>query len=197
MTMGRERITRLLGELRAGRGEVLPELVEGVLAELKEMAHGALRRERAHALQTTELVNEAWLRLAGGQALDFECRAHFFQAAATAMRRVLVDAARRRKAIKRGAGAEPLPTGLAELAALAPALADDDWNDVEALHDALARMEREPVFATKGRVVELRFFAGLTIEQTAEVMGCSPATVKRDWEFCRSWLAREMGRARG
>ena len=185
-------ITRWLDEVRAGHAEALPRLVDGVLNELRAMAHAALRRERRSALQTTELVNEAWLRIAGERPLDFECRAHFFHAAATAMRRVLVDAARRRKAAKRGGGVVEAAESADELLALAAPLAEHDWEEIEALHKALERLEQEPSLAAKGRVVELRFFAGLTIEQVAEVLDRSAASVKRDWEFCRAWLAREI-----
>lgn len=193
-------ITRLLGDVRAGRADAIDALANQVLAELRAMAHAQLRRERAAALQTTELVNEAWLRLAGDGPPDFASRAHFFHAAATAMRRVLVDLARRRRAAKRGAGVEAVAAGdaLDSLAgSMTAALDADGAGDVEALHAALSRLEQLPGLAERARVVELRWFAGLTVPQVAEILQRSAASVKRDWEFCRAWLARELAAGRG
>jgi RNA polymerase sigma factor (TIGR02999 family) len=160
-------------------------LYEIVYAELRSLAATALRREfHAHTLQPTALVSEAYLRLAPSDG--WENRAHFFGAAAQAMRRVLVDYARHRNAAKRGDGAVRVTlTGL-DL----PAATQDV--DVEALDDALRELRGEEPRAEQ--VVTLRYFAGLSVDETAEALAISPATVKRDWEFARSWLyARLQG----
>jgi len=159
--------------------------------ELRSLAADFLRRERAdHTLQPTALVHEAYLRLAGGSGLRFENRAHFFGAAATAIRRVLVEHARRRARVKRGGGAKRFD--LADVEATATrgdggALPDDVLITVD---DALARLgEFAPELA---RVVELRFFAGMTIPETARLLGVSETTIQRDWRLARAWLRGEL-----
>jgi RNA polymerase sigma factor (TIGR02999 family) len=138
-----------------------------------------------HPLQTTALVNEAYLRLVDVRSVRWQNRGHFLAVAAKAMRRVLVEAARARRAQKRGGDVRLVPLAEEEIPAAAPAL------DVEALDEALAALARtEPRTA---QVVELRYFGGLTVEEAANVLGVSPETVLRDWKFARHWLVRELG----
>jgi RNA polymerase sigma factor (TIGR02999 family) len=155
-----------------------------VYEELRRLAHHYMRGEReAHTLQTTALVNEAYLRLAGIDGLQWRDRAHFFAMAATLMRRVLVDHARQRGRDKRGAGVSV--TSLDDHAiAATPAV------DVVALDEALERLAA--VDPQQSRVVELRFFAGLSVQETAEALGISAATVKRDWSTAKLWLYNEL-----
>jgi RNA polymerase sigma factor (TIGR02999 family) len=180
-------ITELLEA--AGRGEPRAQarLLEAVYADLHKLAAAQMRRERpGHTLQPTALVNEAYLRLVDGQ-VAWENRRHFFGAAAEAMRRVLVDHARRRGAEKRG--------GDLERVTLMDLEVPDQRQDLDLveLDDALRLLaEHDERLA---RLVELRFFAGLSIEQTAEVLGISPATAKRDWAYARAWLFDRMGGA--
>jgi RNA polymerase sigma factor (TIGR02999 family) len=178
-------VTDLLVRWRNGEPGALDQLVPLVYAELRELARHYLRQERAgHTLQPTALVHEAYLRLARESDAGFNNRIHFLGAAANVMRRVLVDHARRRKAIKRGAG-EPvvdldqsLATGI------------DANVDLLALDEALDRLaERSPAPA---RVVELRYFGGLSVAETADLLGVAPITVKRHWAFARVWLYREL-----
>jgi len=166
-----------------------------VYEELRGMAHRELRAERPDLLlHTTALVHEAYLRLCREVEPRLESRAHFFQAAATAMRRILVDEARRRLAAKRGGGAERVPLGRAEGLEADRGLDAGAIERVEVLDRALKNLEARPRIGEKTKVVELRFFAGLSIEDTARVLGLSPATVKRDWNFARAWLRREIDR---
>ena len=152
--------------------------------ELRRLAHHYMRGEReGHTLQTTALVNEVYLRLAGIDALRWRDRAHFFAMAATLMRRVLVDYARQRGREKRGAGVSVVSL---DENAVAPTPAVD----VVALDGALERLAA--VDPQQSRVVELRFFAGLSVEETAEALGVSPATVKRDWATAKLWLYNEL-----
>ncbi len=143
-----------------------------------------MRRERTgHTLQATALVSEAFLRLAGGSDIQWQGRAHFFGVAARLMREVLVDYARRHASVKRDGGAR---------VSLTPdiAIAGDRHEDVLAMHEVLARLET--LDARQARIVELRFFAGLSVTEIAEVMGISPPTVKREWASARAWLHREI-----
>lgn len=182
--MSRSRISILLQAATGGDGQAYEELVPLIYDELRAMADGQLRRERPdHSLQPTELVSEAYLRLADG-APGFQNRAHFFGAAATAMRRVLVDHARRRAAEKRGGDQRQVTFEDLALPAAEPSV------DIVALDEALTALEAED--ARLARVVEMRFFVGLSIEDTAERMGVSTATVKRDWTYARAWLAEWM-----
>jgi RNA polymerase sigma factor (TIGR02999 family) len=176
----------------AGRGDprASQALLPLVYDELRRLAERRLAREPAGAtLQATALVHEAWLRLVGddGAPGDWGSRGHFFGAAAQAMRRILVERARARRAVKRGGGAARVT--LAEDAWAAPVPDEDLLALDEALERLSARDER------KARVVLLRHFAGLTVEETAAALGVSPATVKSDWAFARAWLARELGGA--
>jgi RNA polymerase sigma-70 factor, ECF subfamily len=180
-------VTRLLGAAGGGDREALERLYESVYAELRTMAESGMRRERgAHTLQPTALVNEVYVRLAASST--WENRRHFFGAAAQAMRRILVDHARRKYAEKRGAGLERVT--LTDLDVSAP---EEDL-DVLAINDALDRLAGEdPRLA---EVVNLRFFVGMSIEETAQAMETSPATVKRDWAFARAWLIEQVDKAK-
>jgi RNA polymerase sigma factor (TIGR02999 family) len=181
-------VTRLLQEWRSGRQDALDRLMPLVYDELHLMASRHLAHEwRVGSLQTTALVNEAYLKLVGQRQVDWQNRAHFFALAATLMRRILVDSARREQRQKRGAGVSPVPL---DDAAAAPQPVALDTVDALALDAALTRLaELDP---DQARIVELRFFGGLTVEETAEVVGISPATVKREWALAKGWLYREL-----
>jgi RNA polymerase sigma-70 factor (ECF subfamily) len=181
-------VTALLQEARAGKAEALDALLPVVYAELRRVAAAYVRRERpGQTLQATGLVHEAYLRLMRDRNVHWENRAHFCAIAANSMRQILVERARARGAAKRGGAWNRLT--LDEGAAKAP----EPVVDVEALDQALARLaERDP---DQARLVELRYFGGLTIEETAGVLGVSPATVKRSWMVARAWLKKELGGA--
>jgi RNA polymerase sigma-70 factor (ECF subfamily) len=182
-------VTHLLQEWRAGDDAALDRLIPLVYQELRGMARRCLRGERApDALQPTALVNEAYLRLVGSHRVEWRDRAHFFAVAATLMRRVLVDEARKRHALKRGGDCTRI--ALSEEVA-APAEQDVD---LLALDDALERLAEEA--PRKARVVELRYFGALTIEETAAVLGVSIDIVKRDWRSAKLWLTRALKEAR-
>jgi RNA polymerase sigma-70 factor, ECF subfamily len=177
--------SRLLDDVRRGDRAAMEKLVPLVYDQLHDIASRQMRQEREnHTLQPTALVHEAFLRLTGGEPISFDDRAHFLRTASQTMRRVLVDHARARQAAKRGGA---LRVTLDEqLVAVAPA---QDL-DLLALDDALVRLgAAEPRCA---QVVELRFFAGLEVTEAARVLGVSPATVKRDWQFAKAWLEREL-----
>ena len=179
-------VTELLVRWRGGDREALEELMPLVYEELRRLAHHYLRQERSdHTLQSTALVHEAYLRLAGQNPPQWQNRAHFFGIAAHIMRQILVEYARGRNAAKRGGG-NALTLTLDE----AVALPQGTDVDVVALDKALSELSDLDV--QQSRIVELRFFAGLTIEDTSEVLGISPATVKRDWVTARAWLFRAM-----
>jgi RNA polymerase sigma factor (TIGR02999 family) len=181
-------ITDLLNRWHGGDGAAFDELMPLVYGELRAMAAGLLRSERpGHLLETGALVHEAYLRLVDQTRINWNGRAHFFGAAATVMRRILVDQARRRLASKRGAGAAHESLDLALAVAFEPDL------DVLALNEALDRLsEADQQLA---RLVEMRYFAGLTIEETADILGVSAPTVKRDWSVARAWLSRQLSKA--
>jgi RNA polymerase sigma factor (TIGR02999 family) len=180
-------ITRLLQEWQGGDAHALERLIPLVYQELHTLASRYLSRERRdHTLQTTALVNEAYLRLVGRDA-HWQNRAHFFGVAAQVMRRILVDHARRDGRVKRGGGAPHL--ALADLD-VPSAATPVDAVDAYALDQALSRLEA--LDPDQGRIVELRYFGGMTIEETATVMGLSTATIKRDWAVARAWLYREL-----
>jgi RNA polymerase sigma factor (TIGR02999 family) len=177
-------VTRLLVRWTDGDGAALDELMPLVYDELRRLAQAYLRRESVgHTLQSTALVHEAYIRLID-QRVSWQNRAHFFAIAAQSMRRILVDHARSRNAAKRGDGAcrVTLDEGLIE--------AQQRDVDVIALDEALTNLAK--LDPQQGQIVELRFFAGLSIEDTAEVLKISPATVKRDWAMAKAWLYREM-----
>jgi RNA polymerase sigma factor (TIGR02999 family) len=180
-------VTKLLQGWRGGDREDLEALLPLVYDELRRLAHHYLRNERPdHTLQSTALVHEAYFRLVGQELPQWESRAHFFAIAAQLMRQILVDYARRRRTSKRGSGVCRLT--LDDAAAL-PRRKDVD---VVALDDALNTLAE--VDPRQSRVVELRFFAGLSLEETSEVMGIATATVQRDWTAARAWLHREISR---
>ncbi len=178
-------VTALLDRWRQGDRGALDDLMPLVYRELRGLAASHLRHERPdHTLQPTALVHEAYLRLTTVRGAGFDNRLHFFGAAATAMRRILVEHARRRLAQKRGLGVIPVDLdGIGDIAI-------DPRVDLVALDDALQRLAT--VSPVKERVVELRYFGGLSIDQTAQVLGVAPATVKRHWAFARAWLYREL-----
>jgi RNA polymerase sigma factor (TIGR02999 family) len=186
--MAQQEVTRLLAAARDGERQAFEQLYALVYGELRGMAEARLRRERSgHTLQPTALVNEVYLRLDPARD-SWENRRHFFGAASHAMRRILVDHARRRLADKRGAGLERVT--LADLEIASP---EADF-DLVALDEALEGLERdEPRLAG---VVTMRVFAGMSIEETAQALELSSATVKRDWLFARAWLAERMGSSR-
>jgi RNA polymerase sigma factor (TIGR02999 family) len=184
----RQTITKLLHDLRAGKKEAESQLIEAVYPQLRRMAGRYIRGERAgHTLQATALVHEAYLQLVGQTSKEWENRAHFFAVAAQLMRRILVDYARQRKAAKRDGGRQRVE--LTESLALSEARLDE----IVAIDEALSRLEEWD--ARQCRVVELRFFSGLTEEEIAEVLGVAPRTVKRDWNVAKAWLHGELNRS--
>ena len=184
---GSGEITLLLRRLQEGDKGAEEHLIEKVYGELRKLAASYLRRERpGHSLQPTALVNEAYLKLTRLDRLSWQDRSHFFGVAAHLMRQILVDHARARRAEKRGGDVRVVP--------LDEALILDKGRPMEiiALDEALDRLqEKDPRGA---KVVECRFFGGLSVEETAEVLGIAPRTVKRDWYLCRAWLQRELSR---
>lgn len=180
-------VTQLLVSWSDGNHAALDQLTPLVYDELRRLAGRYLRNERPdHTLQSTDLVHEAYLRMIDQQNVRWQSRAHFFGIAAQMIRRILVDHARRRHALKRGAA--PVKLSLDE----AVAAADQRDFDLMALDEALEKLAKfDP---QQSRVVELRFFAGLSIEETAEVLSVSPATVKRDWTTAKAWLYRDLSR---
>lgn len=186
-----ESVTQLLQAWSRGDQASLDRLLPAVYEELRRLAGRYMRHQAPeHTLQTTALVHEAYLRLIDQRRIDWASRAHFFGVAAKAMRSILIDHARRRRAAKRGGKAGRRTLGAAgEVADPGSAV------DVLALDEALTRLaERDP---RKSQVVELRYFGGLTLAEVAEVLGISPATVKREWIAARAWLRRELTEDRG
>jgi len=180
-----KRITDLLVAWNDGRPEALEDLLPLVYAELRRLATGYLRHERGdHTLQPTALVHEAYLRLVDQRRVKWRNRAHFYGIAARMMRRVLVDHARARRAARRGGGVELMP--------LVENLASTSTRDVDvlALDEALERLAA--LDERQARIVELKYFGGLSIEETAEVLGISDATVAREWTAARAWLRAEL-----
>jgi RNA polymerase sigma factor (TIGR02999 family) len=180
-----ENLTQILSDLRMGRTGAQVELFAVIYDELRRLAASQMRGERAdHTLQPTALVHEAFFRLFGPNQTPFESRGHFFRAASEAMRRILVDHARHRLAVKRGGGR--LRVELQEVGE-EPA---DRSEDVLAVDEALKKLACSD--SRKGCLVELRFFGGLTSEEAAAVLGISERTAKRDWNYAKAWLHREM-----
>ncbi len=182
-------ITELLQDWSAGQREALDAIVPLVYDELRRQAHHYLRRERReHTLQTTALVNEAYLKLVEQNRVVWQNRAHFFGIAANLMRRILVDHAKTKHRVKRGGSTENLP--LEE--AFYVAAAEDNEVDLLSLDKALNELAE--IDEQQARIVELRYFSGLSIAETAEVMRISAATVKRDWQMAKAWLHHELSR---
>jgi RNA polymerase sigma factor (TIGR02999 family) len=180
-------VTLLLRQLGDGKREALNELVPLVYGELRQMARRQLARERAgQTLDSGALVNEAFLKLVGDDALALQNRAHFFGISANAMRRILVEHARARNADKRGGGVRPLALDDIEPGGRMP-----DAERLLALDDALGRLAAIDEEAVK--IVEQRYFAGATEEEAARALGISPATARRHWAFAKAWLQRELG----
>jgi RNA polymerase sigma factor (TIGR02999 family) len=182
-------VTRLLRAWSSGDSEALNALTPLVYEELHRRAHWQMRHEHpGHTLQTTALVNEAYLRLVDMRTVSWRDRAHFFALASRVIRHVLVDAARSRRSLKRGADAAPEALHEELL------ISENPVTDIIALDDALKALSA--IDERKNQVVELRFFGGLTVEETAEVLRVSAETVKRDWKLAKAWLRRELRRER-
>lgn len=181
----KNQITQLLQKISKGNYEALDNLLPMVYNELRKIASKYLNSEyKKRTIQTTELVHEAYLKLIGQKKLSLENRVHFFRAVAKSMRQILVDNARKRNAVKRGSGKTKI--SLDNAAVISPQ-SDDD---ILALNEALTKLDS---FDERlSRIVELRFFTGLTIKETAELLSVSETTVKRDWNFARAWLYREI-----
>ena len=191
---GRPRLVTQILDAASGlsREEVLERLAPVVYDELKVLARAQLRKERpGHTLQATALVHEAYIRLAGEQPAPWQDRGHFFRAGARAMRRILIEHARRRGRKKRGGGAAAARVSLSAIGA-------PDWDDpyrMLALDEALWRLEQED--ARSAEVVQLRYFGGLSVPETAEALNISERTVKREWTFARAWLRAALSEAEG
>lgn len=182
-------ITALLNEWSGGDQAALDKLFPLVYDELRRIASGYMRHERAdHLLQTTALVHEAYLRLAGEENVSYQARAHFFAVAAQVMRHILVDYARGRSRFKRGEGVSPL-----ELSDVA-VISEDRAEELIAVNSALDKLAA--VDARKGKVFEMRYFGGMSVEEAAEILRVSPITVARDWRMAKAWLRREIAPGR-
>ncbi len=185
-----EDVTVLLAQLTKGNEEAGSKLIPLVYSELRRLAGGYMRRERSdHTLQPTALVHEAYLRLVGQRAVDWQSRSHFFGIAAQVMRRILVDHARGHLRDKRGGGQKPVP--IDEAFVFAP----EQAQELVKLDQALERLTQ--LDPRQGKIVELRFFGGLTVEQTADLLSISPKTVKRDWSVAKAWLHGELKTSHG
>src|SRR6266550_1469267 len=180
-------VTELLIEWSNGDKAALDKLIPLIHKELRQLAHHYMSHERpGHTLQTTALVNEAYLRLINRKGVHWQNRAHFFAIAATLMRSILVDHARSHAYAKRGGGIHKIELDEAMI------VSQERAAEVLALDDVLKQLANfDP---QQSRIVELRFFGGLTIEETAEVLGLSPATIKREWSTARAWLYRELNK---
>ncbi len=178
-------VTQLLNQVSNGDELALDSILPLVYNELRKISSKYLRDEyRQHTLQTTELVHEAYIKLIGSNSLSWESRAHFYGIAARSMRQILVDYARKRKSQKRGNGETLLPLENANF------VIGESEEQILDLNDALNKLETLEERTSK--IVELRFFSGLSIEETAQLLNISPATVKRDWKFAKAWLYREI-----
>jgi len=184
-------ITQLLGRWRDGDASALESLTERIYDQLRQLADEALGKDwAAKSLQPTELVHEAYLRLVGAQNIDWNNRSHFFAVASRLMRQILVDRARNRNAWKRGGNATKISfeSDLVDLA-------EPNTQSIDLVELDLALKELAHHGADLGRLVELRFFVGMTVEETAQILGVSPRTVKRDWQFAKAWLKRRLNLA--
>jgi len=179
-------ITQLLADWSEGNEAALKKLLPLVYGELHRLANAYMRRERQdHTLQTTALVHEAYLRLVGQQNVQWQTRAHFFAVAARVMRNILVDHARGRGRAKRGEGKAELPLGDVAV------MSDERADELLAVNTALDSLTA--IDPRKSRVFELRYFGGMSVDEAAEALKVSPATVTRDWRMARAWLRRELG----
>jgi RNA polymerase sigma-70 factor (ECF subfamily) len=177
-------ITKMLGDVRNGDRDAANKLIDAVYSDLRGIAHRFFSSERPdHTLQPTALVHEAWLRIFSGAEVDWRDRSHFYAVAARQMRRILVDHGREFRAAKRGNG---LKVGLDENRQASP-LGACEIGEVDDLLDRLQRTDGEAA-----RVVEMKFFAGMTDEEVAAELGCSHSTVRRHWNFAKAWLIRQM-----
>jgi RNA polymerase sigma-70 factor, ECF subfamily len=180
-----QEITRLLQDWSSGDEQALEKLTPLLYKELHRMAHRYMRKERpGHTLQTTALINEAYLRLVGWKQVRWQNRAQFFGVSAQLMRKILVDFARSRKSAKRGAGARVV--SLEDPSASS----GDPGRDILALDEALERLAA--LDPRKSQIVELRFFGGLSLDETAEVLNVSSRTIRREWDLAKTWLGRAM-----
>lgn len=178
-------VTSLLAAWSKGDPAALDELIPLVYAELHRIARRVWNQhQQGNTLQPTALINEAYVKLANAQNTTFQDRCHFFAVASTAMRQILVNHAKSRLSAKRGGGSAEAPLDEVQLAV------DREAADIVALHEALEALQT--LDPRKSRIVEMRYFGGLSIEETAEVLGVSIATVNREWRLARSWLIREM-----
>jgi RNA polymerase sigma factor (TIGR02999 family) len=185
--MATQEITLMLKAWGDGDRAALEQLTSIVYDELRRLAHSYLRREEpGHTLQTSALVNEAWVRLIDAKQVSWQNRAHFFGVSAQLMRQILVDFARSRQSLKRGGQIFMVTLGEAE------DIAVEKETDLVALDDALNALAA--LDSRQSKVVEMRFFGGLSLEETAEVLKVSPGTVRRDWRMARAWLHRELSR---
>jgi len=179
-------VTQLLGKWGAGDRAALDQMIPLVYEELRRMAHGHMAQERAgHTMQATALVNEVYLKLKNERASTWTNRAQFFAIAAQMMRRILVDHARQHARAKRGGGAQQVTLDDAML------VSNDNASEMLAIDEALEKLEQ--LDKRKSQVAVMRFFAGLTVEETAEALAISIETVARDWRFARAWLRNELG----
>ena len=180
-------VTRILEAVQRGEPQAAEALLPMVYDELRRIAAFKMAQESlGHTLQPTALVHEAWLRMIGDGNEHFDGRAHFFAVAAEAMRRILIESARRKHSLKRGAGAQHEPFDELNLVQNAPS------DEMLAIHEALDLLAAQD--PTSADLVKLRYFVGMTIEETAEALGISTPTAKRDWIFARAWLFRELKR---
>jgi RNA polymerase sigma factor (TIGR02999 family) len=189
-TISPQEVTRLLADWSRGDRSALDKLLPLVHAELRRIAQRQMSRERpGHTLQATALVNEAYLKLAGQEGFEWHDRAHFFAVCAQVMRHILIDHARSHARDKRGGGAAQVSFNEAAV------MAAEQAGDFVALDEALRALEA--VDPQKGRIVELRYFGGLSIEETAEVLKISPRTVRREWRRAKAWLYRMIAEGDG
>lgn len=181
----KKHVTMLLIRASEGNKDAMAELMPFIYDQLHELASYYMQKERAgHTLQTTEIVHEAYLKLIDQKKANWQNRAHFLATAARAMRRILVDYARQHKAQKRGGGQKPISLEDAK------GLPHQSAQEIEALNDALTALSE--VDERAGKIVELRYFGGLTIAETAKVMHISPALVKKEWSMARAWLYKQV-----
>jgi RNA polymerase sigma factor (TIGR02999 family) len=186
-------ITVILNRLEQGDPQAADLLLPLVYDELRKLASAKMARESAgQTLQATALVHDAWLRLGGDQQPGWQNRAHFFAAAAEAMRRILIERARRRRAIRHGGGLQRVDVNDSAVEIASPAGTDEE---LLAVHEAIERLAKHD--ARKAELVKLRYFVGLTIEQAADVLGVAAPTAKRDWTYARAWLFKEINADRG